>query len=140
MKPECNNKYYKKFKLLSTCSKKQIRTRVKKNFMHPKEFLGIYNLFINAKTLDDFTFIIHMIESSKVYRHYKKCNIIFYGRYAYRHIIPWSNNESIEALFNLIKTIDTKNMDTLRLVLSAILEWLFSYTIHTNSLNSITFK
>ena len=108
--------------------------------MHPEEFLSIYNLFINAKTLDDFTFIIHMIESSKVYRHYKKCNIIFYGKYAYRRVMLPCNNKSIETLFNFIKTIYTRDIDILRLILLSILEWLFSYTIHTNSLILVTFK
>lgn len=140
MKPKSNNKYYKKFRSLSTYSKKQLRTRVKKNFMRPKEFLGIYNLFVNAKTLDDFIFIINMIESSKVYRHYKKCNIVFYGKYSYRYIMSQPNNKSIEALFNLIKNIDAKDTYILRLILSSILEWLFSHTIHTSSLNSVTFK
>jgi hypothetical protein len=134
VKPNYNNKYRQKYFSLNTYSKKQLHTKVRKNFMSDEEFLGIYNLYRNLNTLDDFIFIINMIKTSKVYRHYKT-NIIHV--YTYRI----DRRCSIES-YLLQPQFDPRYFDKRYVIayLSGVIEWLFSHTIHTSSLNSITFK
>lgn len=134
VKPNYNNKYRQKYFGLNTYSKKQLHTKVRKNFMSDKEFLGIYNLYRNLNTLDDFIFIINMIKTAKVYKHYKT-NIIHFCDY---HV---DCHCSIEA-YLLQPQFDPEYFNKRYVIayLSGVIEWLFSHTIHTSSLNSITFK
>lgn len=134
MKPRYDNKYRQKYSTLSTYSKKQLPTKVRKKFMSDKEFLGIYNLYRNLNTLDDFIFLINMIKTSGVYKYYKT-NIIYFHNYRTSCHCP------IEA-YLLQPLSDPKYFDKHNAVrhLTPIIEWLFSHTIHTSSLNSVTFK
>lgn len=131
MKPNYNNKYRKKYVYLNTYCKKHLRTKVRKNFMSDKEFLGIYNLYININTEEDVIFILNMIRTSNVFRHYN-INIIYSNK-----------NVSVQEYLNFLLT-DNGNIGFdikfSKIYLSPIIEWLFSHTIHTNSLNSVTFK
>lgn len=132
MKPDHNNKYRMKYRHLSTYFKKQLRTKVRKNFMSDKEFLGIYNLYRNLNTLDDFIFLVNMIKTSKVYKHYKT-NLIYYFHKNYI--------DSLEQYLSQAQ-FDPKYFEKYHTIvyLAPIMEWLFSHTIHTSSLNSVTFK
>lgn len=116
---------------LITYSKKQIRTKVKKYFMSDFEFLGIYNLYTNIRNIDDYHFVISMIKSSKTYRHYQ-FNSLYVRTYHEKGII----------LYDAIKRLETRKriVPYDRILLKAVMEWLFSHTIHTTSLNSVTFR
>lgn len=111
--------------------KKQIRTRVKKHFMSDSEFLGIYNLYTNIRNIDDYHFVISMIKSSKTYRHYK-CNSLYIRTYHEKGIVLSDAIKRLEARKKIVPYD--------RILLKAVMEWLFSHTIHTTSLNSVTFR
>lgn len=135
MKPKYNNKYRNKHVYLSTYFKKHLCTKVRKNFMSDKEFLGIYNLYLNINTLDDFSFLIDMIQTSKVYKHYKTNTVYF------RTYVPKDRTCSIKEYLSQAP-FELKYFDKQYAILwlKPMMEWLFSHTIHTNSLNSVTFK
>lgn len=135
MKPNYSNKYRHKYLYLNPYFKKHICTKVRKNFMSDKEFLGIYNLYRNLNTLDDFIFLINMIKTSKVYKHYKTNTVYFRSHSRQDHTCSIKEYLS-RAQFSL-GHFDKKYTI---IWLSPIIEWLFSHTIHTNSLNSVTFK
>lgn len=135
MKPRYNNKYRLKYWNLSPYFKKHVCTKVRKNFMSDEEFLGIYNLYLNLNTLDDFIFLINMIKTSKVYKHYKT-NTVYFRTYD-RQDNTYSIKEYLsQAQFN------PKYFEKHHTIvyLAPVIEWLFSHTIHTSSLNSVTFK
>ena len=111
--------------------KKQIRTRVKKHFMSDSEFLGIYNLYTNIRNIDDYHFVINMIKTSKTYRHYK-CNSLYVRTYHEKGIVLSDAIKRLEAHKRIVPYD--------RMLLKAVMEWLFSHTIHTTSLNSVTFR
>lgn len=100
--------------------------------MSDKEFLGIYNLYRNLNTLDDFIFLINMIKTSKVYKHYKT-NTAYFRNHGICSIKEYLN----QAWFNNLEYFDKYHIIV---YVTPIIEWLFSHTIHTNSLNSVTFK
>ena len=132
MKPSYSNKYRNKYLYLNPYFKKHICTKVRKNFMSDKEFLGIYNLYRNLNTLDDFIFLINMIKTSKVYKHYKT-NLIYYF---HKNCLDSLEQYLSQAQF------DSKYFEKYHAIvyLTPIIEWLFSHTIHTSSLNLVTFK
>lgn len=138
MKLDYNNKYHKKYKYLKHWRKKQVTTKVRKYFMQPDEFIGIYNLYMNIKTKEDCIFVINMIETSKTYKHYKTNDIHFRNDYfAYQIIQSGSLQHAIHKIKN---HLNFQNSVNFHVILNPIIEWLFSHTIHTNSLNSVTFK
>ena len=123
------NKYIQKYYRLLTYSKKQIRRKVKKKFMTPEEFLGIYELTIYAKSKEDYEFVIQLIESSKTYKHYKNNTVIARAALLDR------------TLQEHMKVLREQNLNSGgRQRLMIVLEWLFSHTVHANSLNSVTFR
>lgn len=137
MKPDYSNKYRHKYRNLGVYFKKQLCTKVRKNFMSDKEFLGIYNLYINANTKEDITFIINIIRTSKVFKHYNT-NIIYCNTFIYR-----MSGTSLFAYLNYIFINNNHadfNVNSSKALLAPVIEWLFSHTIHTNSLNSVSFK
>ena len=124
------NKYRQKYYQLSTYSKKQIRRKVKKKFMTPEEFLGIYELTIHAKSKEDYEFVIQLIKSSKTYKHYKNNTVI-----AHASLLDKTLQEHMKMLEEEDTSIRFKQS-----ILIIVLEWLFSHTVHANSLNSVTFR
>lgn len=116
----------------STSSKKAIRKRVKKYFMTSKEFLGIYNICMNIHSVYDFKFAIRLIESSNTYRHYKKVKL---------YLTDFGRRVTIEECIIELKNCNNKLQIQLHKDLfNIIIQWLFSYTVHDSSLNSVTFK
>ena len=123
--------HFSKVQNLRPYHKKQIPKKVRKYFMSDKEFLTIWELFKDIKTEEDKVFWINLIETSKTYKHYKKNPISFY-----------SDNQcdnTVEDIFNLCKrksvysfiyTVGTR----------AIIQWLFTRTIHTSSLEAVNFS
>ena len=123
------NKYRQKYYQLSTYSKKQVRRKVKKKFMTPEEFLGIYELTIHAKSKEDYEFVIQLIKSSKTYKHYKNNIVITHATLLDR---------TLQQHMKVLREQDLNSGGRQRLMI--VLEWLFSHTVHANSLNSVTFK
>lgn len=116
---------------------KQIRKKVKKYFMQPDEFLGIYELYKNAKTKEDIIFIVNLIETSKPVQHYKYCNI-----YAYRNVfrmIDMHEKHKLEIIHFINEIKKSAHPNGIKL-LHVLMQWLYNYTVHTSSLNSVTFK
>lgn len=119
------------------CGAKQIRKKVKKHFMQPNEFLGIYELYKNAKTNEDIIFIVNLIETSKTVQHYKYCNIYAYCNVFRMINMPGKHKLEIIHFINEIKK--SAHPNGIRL-LRVLMQWLYNYTVHTSSLNSVTFK
>lgn len=123
--------HFRKVQSLRPYAKKQIPKKVRKYFMSDKEFLTILELFNNIKTEEDKVFWINLVETSKTYKHYKKSLISFYGN--------GSGDNSIEEIIDLCK----KGLPSIFNILDsprAIVEWLFTRTIHTNSLEVVSFS
>ena len=100
--------------------------------MSDKEFLTIWELFQNIKTEEDKVFWINLVETSKTYKHYKKNPISFYqdnGR----------DDITVEKVLDFCKE---RNGATFNILASshAIMEWLFTRTIHTSSLEVVDFS
>lgn len=131
MKNRCSHFLYTYDGTLLSYHKKQIRPKVKKHFMPDFEFLGIYNLYTNIRNIDDYYFVIRLIKSSKTYRHYK-CNSLYIRTYHEKGIVLSDAIKRLEARKRIVPYD--------RLLLKAVMEWLFSHTIHTISLNSVTFR
>lgn len=110
-------------------SRKHIATKVGKHFMSAEEFLSIYELYRNIYTVDDFKFVLQLIKTSKTFKHYKtnKLFITHLNQYFTLDVLVWSMFCAEDTLIQ---------MPTLVLVM----QWLFSRTVHTNSLNSVTFR
>lgn len=138
MKPDYYNKYYQKCKYIKHWYKKQVTTKVRKYFMQPDEFLGIYNLYMNIKTKEDCIFIINMIETSKTYKHYKTNDIYFRNDYFAFQVIPSGSLQYV--IYKIKNYLNFQNSVDFYIILTPIIEWLFTHTIHTNSLNSVAFK
>jgi hypothetical protein len=124
--------HFKKVLSLRPYAKKQIPKRVRKYFMSDKEFLTILELFNNIKTAEDKVFWINLVETSKTYKHYKKNPISFYGGNVCK-------DDSVEQVLDLCKK---RHWDTFNILDSshAIMEWLFTRTIHTSSLEVVSFS
>jgi hypothetical protein len=99
--------------------------------MSDKEFLTIYELFKNIKTEEDKVFWINLVETSKTYKHYKKSPISFYqdnGRYNTVENVLDFCKERIPGTFNILSSS------------RAIVEWLYTRTVHTSSLEVVSFS
>ena len=124
--------HFKKVQSLRPYAKKQIPKKVRKYFMSDKEFLTILELFKNIKTEEDKVFWINLVETSKTYKHYKNNPISFYVESIVEKL-------SVEQVFNYCKE---KHPCSFNIVTSshAIMEWLFTRTVHTSSLEVISFS
>jgi hypothetical protein len=122
--------HFKKVLSLRPYAKKQIPKRVRKYFMSDKEFLTIWELFNNIKTEEDEVFWINLVETSKTYKHYKKSPISFYGDNVCNSVEQVLNSckEKHPCSFNILASSQ------------AIMEWLFTRTIHTSSLEVVSFS
>lgn len=123
--------HFKKVWNLQPYHKKQIPKKVRKYFMSDKEFLAIWELFKNIKTEEDKMFWINLVETSKTYKHYKKNPISFY--------IDLQENNSVEQIFNDIKK-EPANVFNMLSGPNIIVEWLFTRTIHTRSMEVVGFS
>ena len=123
--------HFSKVQSLRPYAKKQIPKKVRKYFMSDKEFLTIYELFNNIKTEEDKVFWINLVETSKTYKHYKKNSVSFYG--------DNGCDNSIEQVLDFYKE---RSSGTFNIIASfqAIVEWLFTRTVHTNSLEVVSFS
>ena len=123
--------HFKKVQSLRLYHKKQIPKKVRKYFMSDKEFLTIYELFKNIKTEEDKVFWINLVETSKTYKHYKKSPISFYG--------DGVDDNSVEKVLDFCKK-GPPGMFNILASSQAIMEWLFTRTIHTSSLEVVSFS
>lgn len=124
--------HFRKVQSLRPYAKKQIPKKVRKYFMSDKEFLTIWELFENIKTEEDKVFWINLVETSKTYKHYKKSPISFYqdnGR----------DDNTVEKVLDFCKE---RYVGPFNILVSsnAIMEWLFTRTIHTSSLEGVSFS
>lgn len=126
MKPSfCNSKYISRSTHYHR--KKQITTKVRKKFMTPEEFLGIYELYKNIRCTEDSLFVLNLIETSKTYKHYKT-NPIF---------INWEKQMSVESIMNILKN-DPETLTDDRFstpFFPKLIEWLLNHTVHVPSLS-----
>lgn len=132
MKPS----FYKSKYILPTTQcyrKKQLTTKVRKKFMTPEEFLGIYELYKNIRCAEDSLFVLNLIETSKTYKHYKT-NPIF---------INWEKQLSVESIMFILKQspptslIDDGYDDSF---FPRLIEWLLNHTVHVPSLSLAILK
>lgn len=112
--------------------RKQVTIRVRKHFMTPEEFLGIYEQYQNITTIDDMIFVVALIRSSKTYKHYKTNKLIIRGLK-----VQYSIKYYINVLTNIVPNNPYEYYIS---TLTLIMQWLFSRTVHTSSLNSVTFR
>ena len=100
--------------------------------MTDKEFLTIWELFNNIKTEEDKVFWINLVETSKTYKYYKKSLISFYqdnGR----------DDNTVEKVLDFCKSRIADIFTTFSSS-QAIVQWLFTRTIHTSSLEVVDFS
>ena len=124
--------HFSKVQSLRPYAKKQIPKKVRKYFMSDKEFLTIWELFKNIKTEEDKVFWINLVETSKTYKHYKKSLISFYqdnGR----------DDNTVEKVLDFCKSRIADIFTTFSSS-QAIVQWLFTRTIHTSSLEVVDFS
>ena len=124
--------HFRKVQILRPYHKKQIPKKVRKYFMSDKEFLTIWELFKNIKTEEDKVFWINLVETSKTYKHYKKSLISFYqdnGR----------DDNTVEKVLDFCKSRIADIFTTFSSS-QAIVQWLFTRTIHTSSLEVVDFS
>jgi hypothetical protein len=123
--------HFSKVRDLRPYDKKQIPKKVRKYFMSDKEFLIIWELFNNIKTEEDKVFWINLVETSKTYKHYKKNPISFYA--------DCQVDNTVEEIFNAIKK---ESVSSFRFICGtqAIVQWLFTRTVHTSSLEVVSFS
>jgi hypothetical protein len=100
--------------------------------MSDKEFLTIWELFKNIRTEEDKVFWINLVETSKTYKHYKTSIISFYND-------NWPYGNTVEQVLGFCKQ---RMAGTFNILSSsqAIVEWLFTRTIHTSSLEVVSFS
>ena len=120
-----------KYKTLKYYLSNQTTTKVKKCFISDKEFLSIYELYSNIRTLEDALFVLNLIETSKTFKHYE-CKQIRYTGQA-------SAFTNIYTELNIIRNSLHNRLD-LKFAIQPIMEWLFAHTIHTTSLSAVSFK
>lgn len=123
--------HFSKVQSLRSYAKKQIPKKVRKYFMSDKEFLTIWELFKNIKTEEDKVFWINLVETSKTYKHYKTSPISFY--------MDNQCDNTIEDIFNLCRR-ERVNSFINMVGINAIIQWLFTRTIHTSSLEVVSFS
>lgn len=124
--------HFRKVQSLRPYHKKQIPKKVRKYFMTDKEFLTIWELFKNVKTEEDKVFWINLVETSKTYKHYKKSPISFYA----------DNGRDDNTVEKVLDYCKERAGDTFNILISsrAIVEWLFTHTVHTSSLEVVSFS
>ena len=124
--------HFKKVQSLRPYHKKQIPKKVRKYFTSDKEFLTIWELFKNIKTEEDKMFWINLVETSKTYKHYKKSIISFYQ----------DNGRDDTTVENVLDYCKERLPGTFTILVSshAIVEWLFTHTVHTRSLEVVSFS
>ena len=122
--------HFIKVQSLRPYARKQIPKKIRKYFMSDKEFLIILELFKNIKTEEDKVFWINLVETSKTYKHYKKNPISFYGN---------GGGDSVEEILDFCKK-GPPGMFNILDSSHAIMEWLFTRTVHTNSLEAVDFS
>lgn len=100
--------------------------------MSDKEFLTIWELFKNIKTEGDKVFWINLVETSKTYKHYKKSPISFYA----------DNGRDDNTVEKVLDYCKERAGTTFNILTSshAIVEWLFTRTVHTSSLEVVSFS
>ena len=99
--------------------------------MSDKEFLTIWELFNNIKTEEDKVFWINLVETSKTYKHYKKNPISFYQ----------DNRRDDNTVEKVLDFCKEQYAGPFIFVSShAIMEWLFTRTVHTSSLEVVDFS
>ena len=125
--------HFRKVQSLRPYAKKQIPKKVRKYFMSDKEFLTIWELFNNIKTEEDKVFWINLVETSKTYKHYKKNPISFYGGIGGD---VWENN-TVEQILDFCKSRIADIFTTFSSS-QAIVQWLFTRTVHTSSLEVVS--
>ena len=123
--------HFSKVQDLRPYAKKQIPKKVRKYFMSDKEFLAIWELFNNIKTEEDKVFWINLVETSKTYKHYKNNPISFYA--------DLQCINSVEQILNDVKK-ESANTFNLMFGSNAIIQWLFTRTVHTSSLEAVDFS
>ena len=76
-------------------------------------------------------FWINLVETSKTYKHYKKSPISFYG--------DGDDDNSVDKILDSCKE---RSWNTFNILASsqAIMEWLFTRTVHTSSLEAVDFS
>ena len=99
--------------------------------MSDKEFLIIWELFKNIKTEEDKVFWINLVETSKTYKHYKKSSISFYADNGRDNTVEKVLDFCKERMANTFNKLNSSQ---------AIVEWLFTRTIHTSSLEVVGFS
>lgn len=124
--------HFRKVQSLRPYAKKQIPKKVRKYFMTDKEFLTIWELFKNIKTEEDKVFWINLVETSKTYKHYKKNPISFYA----------DNGRDDNTVEKVLDYCKERAGATFNILISsqAIMEWLFTRTVHTSSLEVVSFS
>jgi hypothetical protein len=124
--------HFSKVQNLRPYAKKQIPKKVRKYFMSDEEFLTIWELFNNIKTEEDKVFWINLIETSKTYKHYKKSPISFY-------MDNLHDDNTAEKVLDFCKEREAYAFNILASS-NAIMEWLFTRTVHTSSLEVVSFS
>jgi hypothetical protein len=122
--------HFRKVQRLRPYVKKQIPKKVRKYFMSDKEFLTIWELFNTIKTEEDKVFWINLVETSKTYKHYKNNPISFYGDNGYNSVENVLDfcKDRLPSTFNILASSN------------AIMQWLFTRTVHTSSLEVVSFS
>lgn len=123
--------HFRKVQSLRPYHKKQIPKKVRKYFMSDKEFLTIYELFKNIKTEEDKVFWINLVETSKTYKYYKKNPISFY--------MDCQSDNTVEQILNDLKK-SPRYVFVMTPSAISIIQWLFTRTIHTSSLEGVSFS
>ena len=112
--------------------RKHVATRVRKHFMTPEEFLGIYEQYQNIRTVEDMIFVVELIKSSKTYKHYKTNKT---------NLRPFKTKYSLEEYIKTLSNIVPNNPYEYYIsMLTMVMQWLYSRTVHASSLNSVTFR
>jgi hypothetical protein len=122
--------HFKKLSILQGYVKKQIPRKAKKNFLSDKEFLAIYDLYKSLQTKEDWIFFSNVIETCKPYKHYKKSLLV-------SHINNYERI-TVEDYFNRIKSMPS--IGTTSMYMRVLMEWLFTRTIHTRSMEVVGFS
>ena len=105
--------------------------------MTAEEFLNIYNLYEHIQSRSDYIFLINVIKTCKTYRHYKT-NVIKFR--VDRFLASVFESYTLEAYMFTIENCPDGTAYKYKSNLQPIIEWLYSHTVHTSSLNSVSFK
>lgn len=128
---------YQIYSRLHYWAKKQTTSKVKKRFLTGEEFLNIYNLYEHVQSKSDYIFLINVIKTCKTYRHYKT-NVIRFR--VDRFLSSVYENCTLEKYIATIEHCPEGSVNKYKSNLQPMIEWLLSHTVHTSSLNSVSFK